>query len=84
MINRAGLIVRPKQLFLDWAARLDDSASSSRSTPKSSSASYGVDTPASPRGRRTGLWRCFATGSRSSFIPWSRTSSAMSSSTTRT
>jgi hypothetical protein len=25
MINRGALIVRPKQPFLDWAARLDDS-----------------------------------------------------------
>lgn len=25
MVNRAALIVRPKQPFLDWAARLDDS-----------------------------------------------------------
>lgn len=25
MLNRAALIVRPKQLFLDWAAGLDDS-----------------------------------------------------------
>ena len=25
MLNRAALIVRPKQPFLDWAASLDDS-----------------------------------------------------------
>lgn len=26
MLNRAALIVRPKQPFLDWAAGLDDSS----------------------------------------------------------